>query len=315
FQLLETGTRLEDIQAARANVARAQARTTFWEGEYRRIEQLYRQRSTVTESEYNNARQELEAAKQSEGIAQAELEKAVAGPRSEEIKAASAQAAAAQQSLSIAKRQLQKGTLVAPFDGKIQARMIDPGAYINVFPSGGAPVVRLVDLRAIDAVLAVSERERDLFRAGDSLQLASAVRSETRATGKVSAVGELADPASGTYEVRVRMMNNDLQFTGGMVVTAEVKLTDETPRIQVPLTAVRSGYGQTPYVLLAEEHGDGNVVVTRSITLGPVHGNMVAIDAGLSGGEQLIVRGQHLVLAGDAVRVRHASEHAVAQKP
>lgn len=52
-----------------------------------------------------------------------------------------------------------------------------------------------------------------------------------------------------------------------------------------------------------------------SITLGPVHGNMVAIDAGLSGGEQLIVRGQHLVLAGDAVRVRHASEHAVAQKP
>jgi multidrug efflux pump subunit AcrA (membrane-fusion protein) len=84
-----------------------------------------------------------------------------------------------------------------------------------------------------------------------------------------------------------------------MVVNSIATTTDPQPTILIPTTAVRQPYGQPSQVLMVDSK---SVVVARDVRLGEVRGDRVTVTAGLSSGELVIVRGQHLVVAGDRVR-------------
>jgi RND family efflux transporter MFP subunit len=270
----------------------------------------------MTTTELHRIRREYVAAMQGERIATAQLLKANAGPRPEEIQAARAETEARQQAASLARRQLEKGTLKAPFTGLIERRFADPGSYNSLFPRGGIPIVQLIDMQTIDAVVSVPEGQRTSYAVGDPIQIASATRPEVQATGKVVSLGRTADAGSGTYSLRVRVVNQQGLFTGGMVVTAAGKVSalSATPTILIPLNSVRRAFAQAPYVLMVETDGADDKVVARDVELGAIRGDLVPVNRGLTGGERLIVRGQHLVVAGDHVRQRQSQAASVAKK-
>jgi multidrug efflux pump subunit AcrA (membrane-fusion protein) len=81
----------------------------------------------------------------------------------------------------------------------------------------------------------------------------------------------------------------------------------------VPVTAVRRAYGQSPYVVLVNPKD--RQVVERDVELGPITADQVEIMNGLTGGELLVVRGQHLVVAGDQVEYESFNKVPIAQKP
>jgi multidrug efflux pump subunit AcrA (membrane-fusion protein) len=311
WELLKAGTRKEDIALARAEYERAKGRHAFWNGEYDRVKKNVESRA-VSESEFQRVWQERDAAIQEESMSKAGLERAVAGFRKEEIAAAAANVQALMQATDLAQRQLDKATLTVPFAGRIERRLVDPGAFINVFPMGGVPVVQLVNLEQVDAVVAVPEALLSRFSAGQQVTVVSAVNERVRGSGRLMHVGQVADPSSGTYQVRVRIPNPDGRLTGGMVVLAEAPEETDRRSIRVPLTAVRRAFGQPPYVLLVKP--DENKVVQREVELGPIAGNEVEVINGLLGGELLIVRGQHLIVAGDQVRHEAFNKVPIARK-
>lgn len=312
WDLLRAGTRKEDIDLARADYERAKARNAYWEAEYDRMKQLVESRAT-SESEFQQVGRERDAAVQEELMAKAGLERAVAGYRKEEIASAAANLEASRQAAIIAERQLQKATLKAPFSGRIERRFADPGTYVNVFPMGGVPIVHVVNLEQVDAVISVPEAMLARFASGNDVEIASAVNPKLRAAGRVIHVGQVADRASGTYAIRARLPNPDGRFSGGMIVLANSREPASRNSIRVPLTAIRRAYGQSPYVLLVAP--DSNQIVERAVELGPVTANEVEILNGLTGGELLVVRGQHLVVAGDRVHYESFSKVPIAQKP
>jgi len=311
WELYRAGTRQEDIDLARADHERAKARKAYWNDEYKRVRQLVESRA-VSESEFQQVGRERDAAVQEELMAKAGLERAVAGYRKEEIANAAAKVEASRQAAILAERQLQKATLKAPFRGRIERRLADPGAYVNVFPMGGVPIVHLVNLEHVDAVISVPEAMLSRFGTGNEVEIASAVNPKLRGVGRVIHVGQMADRASGTYAVRARLPNPDGRFSGGMVVLADSR--DVSPRnsIRIPVTAIRRAYGQSPYVLLVAP--DSNQIVERPVELGPITANQVEIINGLSGGELLVVRGQHMVVAGDRVQYEAFNKAPIAQK-
>ncbi len=320
LNLLRAGTRKEDLEAAEADYAGAAARAAYWISEFRRVESLFRKR-TISASEMERVRREHEAANQQQRSAKARWQRAVAGPRTEEIEAAVAEVKARTQAAALARRQLEKATLRAPFRGRVEKRLLDVGAYVNVFPTGGVPVVQLVDLEQVDAVIAVSEADLPRLQDSPSIEIASAVNKQVHAQGQIISVGRVADRASGTYELRVRIANPDGQFTGGMVVTALVTGSSDRRAIRIPLTAVGRAYGRPPYVWLVETAGDPGVdqkesaggVVQREVKLGPITGEKVEIAEGLSDGDLLIVGGQDRVVVGDQVKYQRAAATPVVQ--
>jgi RND family efflux transporter MFP subunit len=312
WELFRAGTRKEDIDLARADFERAKARNAYWSAEYERMKQLIESRAT-SESEFQQVGRERDAAAQEELMAKAGLERAVAGYRKEEIANAAAKLEAARQAAILAERQLRKATLKAPFHGRIERRLADPGAYVNVFPMGGVPIVHLVNLEQVDAVVSVPEVLLDRFATGNEVAIASAVNPKVAGTGRVIHVGQVADRASGTYAVRARLPNPDGRFSGGMVVLANARGPAARNSIRVPVTAIRRAYGQSPYVLLVRP--DNSQIVERTVELGPITANQVEILNGLTGGELLVVRGQHMVVAGDRVHYEQFSKVPIAQKP
>jgi multidrug efflux pump subunit AcrA (membrane-fusion protein) len=301
LDLLNAGTRKEDLDAARADLARAKARATYWITELPRNQDLFRKKA-LTDTELAAVQREHDAAVQEEATAKALLEKAVNGPRKEDIEAAAAKVESFTQAAALAQRQLDKATVRAPFGGSIEKRLLDVGAYVNVFPTGGVPVAQLVDLAKIDAVIAVPEGQRSRVQDVPQVEIVSAVDSQIRASGEVISLGQVADRGSGTYELRARISNDDGKFTGGMVVTAETAGDTSRQAIQIPLSALLHAYGRPPYVLLVDP-GESRVLA-REVKLGRLAGDQVEVVDGLAEGDLLIVRGHDRVVAGD--RAKHS---------
>jgi RND family efflux transporter MFP subunit len=312
WDMMRAGTRKEDIDLARADYERAKARNAYWTAEYERQAKLVESRG-VSESEFQQTGRERDTAFQEELMAKAGLDRALAGYRKEEIDNAAAKVEAARQAAILAQRQLDKATLKAPFQGRIERRLADPGAYVNVFPMGGVPIVHLVNLEYIDAVISVPEAMLDRFAAGNEVEVLSAVNAKLRGTGRVIHVGQVADRDSGTYAVRVRIPNAERRFAGGMIVIANSRAPAARDSIRIPVTAVRRAYGQSPYVLLVSSKT--GQIAERPVELGPITANEVEIIDGLSGGELLVVRGQHLVVAGDRVQYQKFNKAPIAQRP
>jgi multidrug efflux pump subunit AcrA (membrane-fusion protein) len=312
WDMMRAGTRKEDIDLARADHERAKARNAYWTAEYERQAKLVESRA-VSESDFQQTGRERDAAVQEEQMAKAGLDRAIAGYRKEEIANAAAKMEASRQAAILAQRQLQKATLTAPFQGRIERRLADPGAYVNVFPMGGVPIVQLVNLENVDAVISVPESMLDRFATGNDVEIVSAVNAKLRGTGPVIHVGQVADRDSGTYPVRVRVPNPEGRFAGGMIVVANSRAPAARDSIRIPVTAIRRAYGQSPYVLLVSKNG--SQIIERPVELGPITANEVEIENGLSGGELLVVRGQHLVVAGDRVQYQSSSKAPIAQKP
>lgn len=298
LDLLLAGTRKEDIEATEADFTQAEVRLAFWNGELQRIRKLY-EKDAIALTKLEEVRREHDAAAQQQRATKARWERALAGPRKEEIEAARAEVKAHTEAAALAKRQLEKATLRAPFRGRVERRLVDVGAYINVFPTGGVPVVHLVDLSRVDAVMAVAETFRPRLRGVRRLQVVSAVDPQVRATADVIQLGRVADEATGTYELRARISNPDGRFTGQMVVIATTTAEASRRAIRIPLTALCRAYGQPPYVLLAEPKPGR--VAARQVRLGPITADRVEIADGLSAGDLLIVEGHHRVVVGDRV--------------
>jgi membrane fusion protein (multidrug efflux system) len=239
---------------------------------------------------------------QEAATAKALWEKAKNGPRKQDVDAAAAEVEALTQGVAQAQRQLDKATLAAPFRGRIERRLLDVGAYVNVFPTGGVPVVHVVDMSQVDAVIAVPEVHRRPLAEFTHIEIVSAVDPQLRADGKVVSLGEIADPASGTYQLRARVANSNGRWTGGMVVTAETTGATSREAIRIPLSALLPGYGEAPHVMLVDPAD--NRVAARQVQVGRLAGDRVEITGGLEANDLLIVRGQDRVIEGDRVEPR-----------
>ncbi len=296
--MLRAGTRKEDVLAAEADHAKARNLTGFWKSEWQRVAKLYE----ISESERAHVRSKYDVALQDEQAAQWRWAKAAAGFRQEEIEEAQAQFVARQQQVAMAQRNLEKATLRAPFRGRIEKRLLDPGAYINLFPTGGAPVTHIVDLEQVDALFDVPEVLLIHCHSDTPLNVASAANPQIRGQARVVSIGRVADRGSGTYALRARLQNDQQHFQAGMTVTAELTTSSASPAIHVPLAAVGRAYGQPPYVLLVDR--ESNQVVAREVQLGAITGESIQVTAGLKPGNLLIVRGQDRILPGEHVRYR-----------
>lgn len=139
---LEAGTRAEEIRRARAQVDAARIRAEDARRTWQRLEPLAqkslasRDRADTAQAQAESAQAQLEAARQ-------ELELALAGPRKEDIAAAHAKLEALEAELDLAKRDLADAGLLAPTDGIIRNRILQPGDM--AFPQRPVLTLALTD--------------------------------------------------------------------------------------------------------------------------------------------------------------------------
>lgn len=189
-----------------------------------------------------------------------------------------------------ARLQLSWTRIKAPISGRLGLRQVDAG---NLVSSGDAEgLVSITQLQPISVVFTVPEGRLPALRAawgGDQLlQVEALDRDETRvlATGELTTLDNQIDTATGTLRLKASFENQDGILFPNQFVNVRLRMKTLDSAVVIPSDAVQYG-SQGTYVYLVK---DGKATL-QPVTLGPVEGDRVAVEEGLSGGEQVVMEG------------------------
>lgn len=251
---LDTGDLRLSAQAARADAARLEPMVANQENTVKRYQAL-RSDGLVSQEMLDNAATQLASLGQ-------------------QLNAARNQAA-------LASRNLQKATIVAPFAGQIEERLISEGDYLD----RGKPTFRLVASDYLQAKLPLPETVMARIRVGQVVRLVAAGVKEEPLNAVISSVSPQVDPANNAFYATVEFINPGA-WRPGSSVTAEVVVATRSNALLVPqVSVVRRPAGDVVYVV------SGDHVEQRVVESGVMQGSWVEIRNGLTAHDKVVVDG------------------------
>lgn len=184
-------------------------------------------------------------------------------------------------------------TLVAPAGGYVTSKGIVEGQQVEP----GMELYTITDLARVWVEADLYEQEARAARVGQEAVLTLPYDPAVRLDGKVAYVQPVLDPASRTLKVRLEFPNPDLVLKPGMF--GDVTLTLEAGEgVSIPDTAViDSGTRQVVFVALGEGRFEPRVV-----RLGVRGEGRAQVLAGVSAGEQVVIRANFLLDAESRLR-------------
>jgi HlyD family secretion protein len=252
-------TAQQQLAAARNAVSTAQAAYESAKSTYVADESLLKQgyvAQTAFEqarSQYVQAEQALNSAREQQRQAQTALRYAQtqggnAVPiQQQQIQVNRGQLAAAQAQVRLLQTQIAQTSIVAPFDGVVTQRLLDPGA----FASPNQPVARVSQIATVYINVNVPDDDLAYVHSGTPVTFTST--SIPNRTFSAAVMDVNATPTSGTlsYRARVRVPNPGDVLRGGMLVSVNVRKEFHPNAIVVPRTAVfQSDAGSNVYTVV-----------------------------------------------------------------
>ncbi|MCP5056326.1 MAG: efflux RND transporter periplasmic adaptor subunit [bacterium] len=195
--------------------------------------------------------------------------------------------------LDTAREQLERKTLRAPFDGVVAETLAEPGEVVGV----GTPIATLMQLDALTLSVGVPGYQVGRVREGAEVAVSVPALENERFPGVVERVAPAAASGRHLFEVEILVPNPHGKLRPGMSARAAIVTSVLDGVIVAPLEAVVERSGRRT-VFLAEEGR------ARAVDVGdaPLHGDHMLI-AISDGNVELVVRGQHGLRDGMAVRV------------
>lgn len=189
----------------------------------------------------------------------------------------------------------------APFDGRLGAVLLSPGAFVGP----GTPIATLTKMQPVHAEFTLPDTDLTLMRAALAAgTLTVAVRPlqsggapADPVTGTVGFIDNAVDRASGTVTLRADLPNRDQRLWPGQSLSVEVTLGASDNLVIVPAVAVQAG-GSGPVVFVV---GADGTVARREVAVVQRAGDLVGLSGGIAGGDMVVTEGQ-LTLA-DGVKV------------
>jgi HlyD family secretion protein len=235
-QRLRAGSRPEEIAQARANVESAKADAVNARQQYERIKSAAEMSAgrAVRQQDVDSAKAALQVAEAKLAVNERALELAVIGPRKEDIAEAEARLRANEAQLALLRQQLVDAELLAPMDGVIRTRVLEPGDMAS--PERPVFSLAIIDPKWVRAY--VSEPELGKIHEGMAATVSVDSFPNRRFEGWVgfiSPVAEFTPKAVQTqelrpslvYEVRVFVKDPADELRLGMPATVHLNTSQE----------------------------------------------------------------------------------------
>ena len=196
--------------------------------------------------------------------------------------------------VELARVQLDKTRITAPFAGIVGLRHVSAGEYIT---AGQA----LVNLEAIDPVKAdfrVPEKFLPAIRVGQTIKIKVDAFPEDSFEGRVYAIDPRLDVAGRSLLVRAMVPNRDQRLRPGLFARVTVLLQLKEDALSVPEQAiVPQGESQFVFKIV-----DGKAKLTK-VKIGTRREGRVEIVEGLTAGDQVVTAGQLKIRDGSPVTI------------
>lgn len=221
----------------------------------------------------------------------------------------------AQAAEKLAQLNLDYTRVVAPFDGRIDRRLVDPGNLV-----GAGEFTPLASVNQIDPIYVYfTINEADLLRVMGETGLAPEATQKLKIPLYLGLANEegyphqghfdfaaiTVTPTTGTQQLRGIFPNPDLKILPGLFARIKYLVVgSEKTALLVPEAAL--GYDQQgSYVLVVD---DKNVVQRRSLKLGAKAGDLRVVQQGLTGDEWVITNGMLRAFPGRPVTPEKATQ-------
>jgi RND family efflux transporter MFP subunit len=215
---------------------------------------------------------------------------------------------AAEAARDLAKLNLDYTRVVAPFDGRIDRRLKDPGNLV-----GAGEFTPLAQINQIDPIYGYfTISELDFLRLlGNYQNLLARINAQQFPVaigladdkgfpyeGSLDFAAISLDPGTGTLLLRGIFPNPEHKLIPGLFARVRIPLYRKVPAILVPQAAL--GYDQQgPYVLVVNDH---NIVERRPVKTGAPVDNLRVIEEGLTGDEWVIITNLMRAIPGRPVK-------------
>lgn len=228
------------------------------------------------------------------------------------LDAAKGQVAANEASLSLANLSYGYTTIRAPFDGVVTRHLVDTGSLVGFSGPTKLATILQVDplyvyfnmseqqqIEMRDALAAQGKTLRDIreSRIEPPVEIALAGDATYKYAGKIDYIAPQLDGATGSLQMRASLANKDVELIPGQFVRVRVPIGKIDNALLVDDTAVQSNQTGS-YVMVV---GKDNLVEQRSITTGPVEGQLRVITKGLNADDKVVIGSLQRAVSGKSV--------------
>jgi len=268
-------TRVPDVMNAKASLDWAEA-------EFGRIKSLLDQK-VVSQSEYDQRRAQVDAARQQYQIAQNAAQQSY---RSLE---------AARARIALARKAQADTTIRAPFSGLVAERTVSVGDFVT----RGARVATVVRVDPMRIELTVPEQAISLVKAGQPVRLSVDAYPGETFTAKVRFISPSLRADQRALTVEAIAANPDGRLKPGLFATASIQQPASAPALLVPASAIETISGTSRIYVVKNDK-----VEERIVTIGETIGQQVEMTSGVAPGEIVAAAPKGRLADGTPVRVR-----------
>ncbi len=265
-----------DLDAAKAKLRRARAHLTEKDAEYKRYRTVNEESpGAVSQSEVDQAKAAFESARENVSVAVSEL--------------------------NLRNRDLTKTHLIAPFDGVIAVRHVEPFFEVK----RGDPVYDAFIEGAMEVVSSIPETDIEGLYIGQRSRMVFPIASQQTYNGIVTDIGRAAGTGNA-FPVKIKILTVDPLLRPGMTaeVTFQFKKEDAHQRaFLVPVMAIAPGDDPRHGYVFVFDPQTSTVKRQPVSGTGLVEGNRLMVTEGLAGGEIIAVAGVSFLEDGQKVKL------------
>ncbi len=209
-----------------------------------------------------------------------------------------------QATIANSRLQLDYTRITAPIGGRLGLRQVDLGNIVRAGDVNGLVVI--TQLQPITVIFTIPEDNLPVvmkkLKSGDRLPVNAFDRAGKvqLASGALITVDNQIDPATGTVKLKAQFSNEDNQLFANQFVNIRMLVDTRQNATVVPTAAVQRG---TPGTFVYAVDKETKVVSIRRVRLGPVQGDLVAIEEGIQPGTLVVVDGADKLREGAVVEM------------
>lgn len=197
--------------------------------------------------------------------------------------------------VALAKEELAKTQILAPFEGILSVRKVCKGSYVIE----GDDLVRIQDLTPIRLTFQVPQKEIPNIKVGDMVTSTTDVYPDKMFEGKIEAIEPSVNEKTRSVTVFATFSNDEEKLIPGLYGRAEIKTAlKSSTSIFIPEQAlVVRPDGIYVYKKV------GNKVALTKVTLGTRTSDQAEVLSGLQKGDEIVLEGQDKIHDGSAILV------------
>lgn len=194
--------------------------------------------------------------------------------------------------VELARLNVDRCTITAPFTGVIQTLLIDVGDHVGP----GSPMLRLIDPSRVEIPIQLPNAVYDRVAIGGACTLSSEAQPGTQWYGRIARKAPLADEQTRTFSVYIDVDNTaeSVPLVPGIFVRADVEGSSHANRLLVPRSAIRK-----EGVLIAKN----GVATRRSVTVERLIQDKALVEGELVAGDLVILSHLERLHEGSPVRI------------